>query len=107
MIPSAAAAIVLMVAGIAVYSSSVSVPRVAWHPPLPAPVVPPPANPPPDEVASLFAMTTQTTSIPELDAIAEGPGVEQDAAHDDHDSKPSHEDGGYKAVFDIPLDAGQ
>jgi hypothetical protein len=122
-IPAAAAAIVLVVLGISLYSDSRSNGRVAK---VPASVlsgsssksdglsltrglsivVPPPVNPPADEVIDLLAMTTPTAGNAEIDTLPDvgGPASDRDLPRDETYGKTPHDDG---AVFDIPLDEGQ
>ena len=126
MVPSAAAAIVLIVVGISFYSNSASNYRLAVRGPyLPLPTpdivnVPgsaslpvPPAVSSQAEVdalnAKLIADTTPTASNLDLDLFKDqaAPGSDQSATHDDQNSKTAHGDGGYSAVFEVPLDSGQ
>lgn len=114
LVPSAVAAVALIVVGIMLYANSAQPTTIVRRIPTPQPGVLQPAIPAPDEeskrVESLLAATTPTGTYSEFDAVAEtvGPGMDLDAMRDERDSKTTHEAGsGDTAVFDVPLDSGQ
>jgi hypothetical protein len=125
-VPAAAAAIVLVGIGIALYCGSASTRRLAKGPTFPStgpgtsemvgeipgitslpPLVR--VNPPAEDEAvleaNLIAMTTPNVEIDRFAGIAEA-DPDPGSARDEGDSKSSHED---NAIFDIPLpkDPGQ
>jgi hypothetical protein len=100
-IPSAAAAIVLVVVGMSLYSNPTPRSPFVRLPSFPSsrPVVPPVVNPPPEEVATVFALTTGSTEVDPFTEVT-GPSSDSDSTRDDSDSKALREDG---AVFNVPL----
>ncbi len=116
-IPSTAAAIVLVVLCISLYSSSRTKSRLAERPGSMYPIYPPgmsaPVSAPSVQLedsatANLIAMTTPTVGIAGIDPLmdAAGSGMDIDSGRKD-DSKISHGEPDEKAIFDIPLDAGK
>jgi hypothetical protein len=105
-IPSAAAAIVLVVMGVSLYNKSLS-PRMARGPyPLPAPglglptppmVVPPAVTPQADDDAGLIAMNLDDGQSPARDEHEDTVVPHEEVAKEDGDSP----------LFSIPLDGGQ